>query len=176
MGKIETLQSKAYKKLSPTTRGSIPPFVTMNAEHDIAKEIQRSFRSSRYLTIRDGSLQTTTTMRKQLIARLNNSDFNNFFEIFKNTLMEQIDDYIKKNNIPLNNVNRVSKEILINNMNRDLLIFFYNKLLRTKGILEDPDLFSSIHGRGINIEKTKNKTKTKAKKTKAKKTKAKKQN
>jgi hypothetical protein len=68
MPRYESLEAKALRKLSPRIIQSLPSPVVNNAREELAKHIQRTFRTRNYLaTHRKGSKMTINAMRRQLI-------------------------------------------------------------------------------------------------------------
>ena len=68
MSRYESLQSRAIRKLSPRTLNQLPSPVLMQGRNEMAKYIQRTFRSrNKHATYRKGSRMTKNAMRRQLI-------------------------------------------------------------------------------------------------------------
>merc|ERR1712203_1233191 len=137
----ETLQSKILKKISPNSRRLIPSPVIMEAKNEITKRIQRTFRNKNrdYKTYRKGSKMTTNAMKRQLIKATKDYDISldQYLAYIKNFIEIKVYDKINDGLISEDNKNNEEVELLLDSLNREMIVDTYNLFFGVKDQEED---------------------------------------
>jgi len=127
MPRYETLQAKAMRKLSPGTLNRLPSPVLMQGQNEMAKHIQRTYRTrNKHATYRKGSRMTKFAMRRQLHSAYANP-FNNINDILNKVNKLLVDEY----NLEADDENQINRRnsairYIIDNLERPLLEKLYN--------------------------------------------------
>ena len=137
MPRNESLQAIIMRQLPPGILNELPSPVLMQGQNEMAKHIQRTFRTrNQHATYRKGSRMTKFAMRRQLDSAYANpgNDINDIFNIVNRLLvneynLEEIDE---------NYINRKKSAIryIIDNLERPLLEKLYNN---TWGLQDDEE-------------------------------------
>ena len=119
MPRYESLQAKTMRKMSPRTLNQLPSHVLMQGKNELAKHIQRTFRTrNKHATYRKGSKMTKFAMRRQLY---------NEYENTNRTFREFLADFQVMFNIFDNRESEYNKiKYFIDNLERPLLEKLYN--------------------------------------------------
>lgn len=127
MPRYESLQARAMRKLSPGTLNQLPSPVLMQGQNEMAKHIQRTYRTrNKHATYRKGSRMTKFAMRRQLYSAYANPG-NNINDILNQVNKLLVDEY-KLEQDDENKINRKNSAIryVIDNLERPLLEKLYN--------------------------------------------------
>jgi len=127
MPRYESLQAKAMRQLSPRTLNQLPSPVLMQGQNEMAKHIQRTYRTrNKHATYRKGSRMTKFAMRRQLHSAYANP-VNNIYDVLNKVNKLVVDEY-NLEEIDENQINRRKSAIryIIDNLERPLLEKLYN--------------------------------------------------
>ena len=181
MPRYESLQAKTMRKMSPRILNQIPSPLLMQGKNELAKHIQRTFRTrNKHAIYRKGSKMTKNAMRRQLYNAYANPGniINDTFNTINRIL---VDDY----NLEANDDNQIERRnsairYIIDNLERPLLEKLYNYTWVLQDDEEDvnhlqnPMYFQQNNAGKKYKNKSKKMKKSKMKKSKMKKSKMKK--
>ena len=144
MPRYESLQAKTMRKMSPRTLNQLPSPVLMQGKNEMAKHIQRTFRTrNKHATYRKGSKMTKFAMRRQLYNAYANPG--NIINDTLNTINRiLVDDY----NLEADDDNQIERRnsairYIIDNLERPLLEKVYNYTWYSHNDEEDPNYINN---------------------------------
>ena len=134
MPRYESLEAKSMRKIPSELLNQLPPSVLMKGQNEMAKHIQRRYRTrNRYATYRKASKMTKKTMQIQLI---NGYAFNPQRQ--DNAFMRMLDDFVHMFNMVNDGQSDSNKiKFFINNLKRPLLEELYDYTFQTNNDEED---------------------------------------